>query len=892
MNAELSKKKKNNRETPMIKQYLDIKNNYKDTVLFYRVGDFYETFFDDAKTTSKVLNIALTSRGIDASGKKVPLAGIPYHAVDSYLYKMVAAGYKVGICEQIEDPKLAKGVVKRDVIRVVTPGTIVDDKAIDEKSNNNILSFFISDSLFYYSFCDVSTGEFHFSEIESGNDFRKFLSELLKISPKEIIVFEEYYRDYLENKNSIIKEIKKFFPNITINYVEKWKTVLSYNENILKDHLNVINLKSYGFEKNEEIITTGILLSYLQETQKSELSHIERITPQRNLDFMFLDLYTQLNLDLLPDSANKNANLFYILDTTNTPMGARLLKNRILQPLTDPEKIGRRLDIIDEFFALATFSIEKILDKIKDIERIISKISIGIIKPGEFNVLKEGLGAIPDISDFASKLKSSYGMDLYRQFMGIKKNVKTVFKKIEEAISENPPFASNEIGIFKDGYNKELDEIRNISKNGKKIIKEHFEKIKEKIGSQNIKLGYNKVFGYYFEITKAKLNEVKLPEEAIRKQTLVNSERFITVELKEIEEKILSVNDRLLAFERQLWNDFLDCFKPFYNSLMVYSRIIAELDYFISMKNNAIRYNYTRPVVNNGDLIRLKGSRHPVIEQQELGEPFIPNDITIDNQESQIQLITGPNMAGKSTFLRQVALIILMAQMGTYVPADEAYIGAVDRIFTRIGASDNLALGQSTFMVEMNEVANILNSATDKSFIILDEVGRGTSTYDGLSIAWAVVEYLHDTEGQRAKTLFATHYHELTKIAEYLKRVDVFKVDVEEYGDKIIFLRKVIKGSADKSYGIYVGELAGLPKEVIKRAEEILVDLEANSSEKIILKKRINYVQPSLFVMDGITKAEKYIIEEIKALEVNNITPMDSLAILNKFKKSLKKNEN
>ncbi len=881
-----SSSKTDNIGTPMIRQYLEIKKRYENAILLYRVGDFYETFFDDAKLASKLLNIALTSRGETQSGEKIPLAGVPYHALNYYLYKLVSAGHSVAICEQTENPKYAKGVVKRDVLRVVTPGTLIDERVIDGKSNNNILAYTEDGTFMYYAFCDISTGEFHFSETEKDPFFRKFLSDVIRIAPKEIIVSEDTYREYFEGKKCALAEIKKILEKTAVNRVDDWKTFLKFNEEVLKGHLGINELRASGFEHSGEIISSGMLLTYLKETQKSDLAHIKRIKPQRHLGYMFLDLYTELNLDLLPDGTNRNANLFDIMDMTSTAMGGRLLKKRIMQPLLDTGEINERLIFVEELINADSFEIERILKDMKDIERIAAKASLNIIKPSELNVLKEALSVSDDFSGFFKDAGSGIGSELkelLQKNMGLLNDFAALVNK---AISDEPPALISDTGIFKDAYDAKLDELRNLKKNGKSVIKEHLEEIKNSLGGANIKVGFNKILGYYFEVSRAKMKDMELPPDIVRKQTLVSSERFITEKLKTIEEDLLSVEEKLSERESLLWTEFLEKIKPFFPAVMEYASVIAELDFFISLKNIAKTYRYTKPKVTDSGMIAINGGRHPVIERQSLSEPFIPNDVIIDASRS-IQIITGPNMSGKSTFLRQTALIVLMAQMGSFIPAESAEIGVVDRIFTRIGASDNLALGQSTFMVEMNEVANILNSCTDRSLILLDEIGRGTSTYDGLSLAWAVLEYLHDTEGQKAKTLFATHYHEISRITEYLERAEIYKVEVREFGDKIVFLRKVIKGSIDKSYGIYVAELAGIPPAVVERAKEILAELEEQKGTARI-SRRIRFVQDKLFAKPQLDLSERKALEMMKNVDINAITPMEALKILNEISGILK----
>ena len=878
----------NKEHTPMVKQYLKIKKDYPDTILLYRVGDFYETFFNDAIIASEVLNIALTSRGFDKNGKKIPLAGIPHHALDQYLYKFVQHGLKVAICEQTENPKFADGIVKRDVIRVATPGTFYDEKLVDEKSNINIVSFIKTQDKIYFSYCDLSTGEFHFSEVNNDFQYRKFLSVLTMLSPREIIIAESFYKKEFET-DELLRSIKKSFPNTAFNFVNDWKLDIKYARSIIEEHLKVNSLKSSGFEFDDEIITAGGLLDYLMETQKNGLAHIRTITPRRKLDYMFLDLYTQLNLDLVPNGKNNGANLFDIIDNTKTPMGARLLKNRILRPLTNIEHIRERLDFIDELMDSDTLNIEKTLSEIKDIERITSKIALKTVKPPQFLTILYGVSKFSELKNFIEAFSSMIPVELNKKLNIIEKDIVQIKELIENSIAPEPPAVPGEKGIFKNGYNTELDDLRELQKNGKSIIKKYLNNIKNELNIPSIKLGYNKIYGYYFEISRTKLKEITLPEGLIRKQTLVSSERFITEELKKIEDDIINAEEKILSLEKELWEDFLIRFEDYFHAIIEYSSIVAELDFIISLKISAVKYNYMRPFVDNGNRIRIINGRHPIIEVQDLDEPFVPNDTDID-YESQVQIITGPNMSGKSTYLRQIATIVLMAQIGSFVPADEAHIGIIDRIFTRIGASDNLALGQSTFMVEMNEVANILNSCTDNSLILLDEIGRGTSTYDGLAIAWAVVEFLHNKKGQQSKTLFATHYHEMIKITNYLNRVKIFKVDVREYENRIIFLRKVVEGGTDKSYGIYVAELAGIPNEVIKRAKDILMDMQVEGKGKKILPKKNDYIQPALF---SLNKSENQLnsLKKIKKIDINNIKPIEALNLLNELKKEMENEE-
>lgn len=868
-----------NDTTPLMAQYLKIKSQYKDTILLYRMGDFYETFYDDAKIISKILGIALTKR---AHGKSahVPLAGFPYHALDNYLHKLVQAGNRVAICEQVEDPKMAKGIVKREVIEIVTPGATLSEKILDTKSNNFLASIFIEQDKTGLSYVDISTGEFYTSEIY----LAQLEEQLLSILPKEILI--------PFNQKELFESSFKRYSKPVITEQEDWIYTHDYAKEILINHFNVHSLKGFDLENHPfALIAAGSALNYLKENYKSQLKQIQKIKVLNLSKYMVLDDATRRNLEInytLRENIGGNT-LLELLDHTETAMGGRLLRNWLNHPLCDAIDINKRLDIVNELFKNQQL-LNELIDLLKgcsDIERLITKIASGRANGRDLIHLKNTLLQIPKIKKI---IEDSSKNKLLRFFKGFKKLPK-IIELIDKSIHENPPLTIKEGGIIKRGFNKELDEIFEITHQGKEWLLKLQEEEKQKTGISTLKINYNKVFGYYIEITKS--NYDKIPDNYIRKQTLVNAERFITPELKEKEEKILNAEDKVKLLEYEIFQDIREQILSQIETIQSNSILLANLDCYCDFALVAEKNKYVKPKISKNNILKVKKGRHPVVEKfMKPGEEFISNDVNLDPETEQIWILTGPNMAGKSTYLRQVGLIVFLAQIGSFVPADEAEIGTVDRIFTRVGASDNLASGESTFLVEMNETANILNNATPKSLLLLDEIGRGTSTFDGLAIAWSVAEHIHNNKNVKAKTLFATHYHELTELASIFSRIKNYNVLVEEWEDQVIFLRKIIAGGTDNSYGIHVAQMAGLPKSVIERAREILSNLESKelTPHKLpYLAKRksgrgVDENQLSIFK----SKEEETFRKKIKNIDINKMTPIEALNTLNELKKLIK----
>lgn len=866
--------------TPMMQQYFEIKENYRDCILLFRLGDFYEMFFDDAIVASKVLEITLTGRdcGLD---ERAPMCGVPHHSANNYIAKLIENGYKVAICEQMQDPSEAKGIVKRDVVRVITPGTIIDQNMLDDKSNNYLCSICTSSKGFGFSYVDVSTGELFVSEYISNNDFNDTKSavlyeEISKISPSEIIL------NIIDGENILAEKY-----NINANHLDK---ILSFNEykNMIKKHFNVISLDTFGISDNNlTIISLGMLLNYLYNTQKTSLEHINKIQFYCIGDYLQIDSNTRRNLELIETMRGKKGQgtLYWVLDNTTTAMGGRLLRKWIEQPLKNKIKINNRLDAIEELFdnVLISNNIKEHLKKVYDIERLIGRIVYGNCNGRDLTALKQSIFVIPDIKSDISVFKSDILCNIYNKI----DSLNDIYKLLDISIVNEPPISIKEGGIIKSGYNSELDELREISSNGKDWITNLQNSERERTKIKNLKIGYNKVFGYYIEVTKSNIKYV--PEEYLRKQTLSNCERFVTPELKEMESKVLNAEEQIMKLEYDIFLQIRQYVKEQVKRIQKSAHYISIIDVLNSLAISALKNNYTRPSINDNGYIKIKSGRHPVIERISTNEMFVPNDTYIDDNEFRVSVITGPNMAGKSTYMRQVALITLLAHIGSYVPANEADICILDKIFTRVGASDDLSQGQSTFMVEMAEVSNILNNATKNSLLILDEIGRGTSTYDGLSIAWAVTEYI--TEKIKSKTLFATHYHELSELEDKIEGIKNYKILIKESGENIIFLRKIAAGSADRSYGIQVANLAGLPSCVINRAKSILEQLEENdlnkSQNNIINKDLDNNLQLSLFDNSHIYK--KFIEDNILNLNINNFTPIDALNKLNELIENYKK---
>ncbi|WP_069649532.1 DNA mismatch repair protein MutS [Caloranaerobacter ferrireducens] len=867
--------------TPMMQQYLKIKEKYKDAILFFRLGDFYEMFFDDAILASKELEITLTGREC-GNKERAPMCGIPFHSADSYIAKLVKKGYKVAICEQIEDPSKSKGIVKRDVVRIITPGTITDTKILEDKNNNYLCSIYMDATGIGISYVDVTTGELYTTEF-IGNEkqlINTLFDELAKIRPTEIIL-----NDYLYNKKDIVKKIENKFNSIT-NLYSNWTYEYNAAKEVILNQMSVLSLDGYGLNKKiYSVPSLGSLIYYLNETQKTSLEHLNHVTFYTVDNFMMLDINTRINLELTETirGKNKKGSLFGLLDCTSTAMGGRMLKRWIEEPLISIKEIKKRLDAVDYLFNnfLIVDEIKELLKNVYDIERIIGKIVYGTCNARDLISLKKSVSILPNIKKILQETSSDLLLSLGKEL----DTLKDVYELIENAIIDEPPISVKEGNIIKNEYSKELFELREAAIKGKEWIYKLEQNERERTGIKSLKVGYNKVFGYYIEITKSNLKYV--PNEYIRKQTLANSERYVTPELKEMESKILGAEDKIVKLEYDIFLNIRETIKNQIKRIQESAKIIAILDVLCAFAITAYKNNYTKPKLNLDGIIQIKNGRHPVVEKMLEENLFIPNDTYLDNGKNRIAIITGPNMAGKSTYMRQVALITLMAHIGSFVPADDANIGIVDRIFTRVGASDNLSQGQSTFMVEMSEVANILNNGTTNSLIILDEIGRGTSTFDGLSIAWAVIEYISDKIG--AKTLFATHYHELSELEGKIEGVNNFRILVKEKGDDIIFLRKIGKGSADKSYGIQVAKLAGVPIEVIKKAKEILLKLEETDINNTALTidenidKNINVCNVNKvdeYQLDIFNLKYNNFIDRIKSIDIMKVTPLDAINIL------------
>ena len=867
--------------TPMMEQYLAIKAKHKDAILFFRMGDFYEMFFDDAKIASEVLGITLTSR---AHGKSadIPLAGFPYHSLDTYLTKTIKAGYRVAVCEQLEDPKKAKTVVKRDVTEVITPGTVITDDLLDSKRNNFLVSAFIKGEVCGIAYMDISTGEFSVGEIPKA----QFVEEITKTNPSELLLSED--------QASFIEERLENLEALFITKREGWIFSRDYGYELLTGHFGTLSLKGFGCDDLDAgICAAGPILHYLKENQISQLNHINRIYRLTGKEYVSMDSSTRKNLELLKSlrDGTSHGTLISVIDKTKTPMGGRRLVRWILNPLVDPNRIRNRFDAVEELFnADPTLrQLRESLSRIGDLERLISKVTTGRATARDLITLKNSLKIIPDIKKLIQKNESK----LLNKIKNELEDLAPLVKEIGKAIVDEPPLAVTEGGLIRRGYNAELDEIRDIAYSGKDWIARLQKTERERTGIPSLKVSYNKIFGYYIEVTKPHLS--KIPDHYIRKQTLVNAERFITPELKAYEEKVLEAEEKSVTLEYEIFDRLRKKAAANTPAIQQNAQLISNLDCLTTFAQLAHENKYVQPEINSGSAIVIEDGRHPVVEKLlPYSESFIPNDIYIDNEKEQVLILTGPNMAGKSTYLRQIGLIVLLAQMGSFVPAKKARIGVVDKIFTRVGASDNLAGGESTFLVEMNETANILNNATHRSLILLDEIGRGTSTFDGLSIAWAVAEHLHNSPKVAAKCIFATHYHELTELALILERVKNYNVAVKEWGDKIVFLRKIIEGGCDHSYGIQVAQLAGLPNSVIHRAKEILTNLESNELTpnhvpKLAMSKNGNYLNKDK-QLDIFEKEEQALRNEIQDINIDEMTPLQALNKLNELKKIINGN--
>lgn len=877
--------------SPMMQHYLKTKEEYKDCILFYRLGDFYEMFFDDALVVSKELELTLTGKDC-GQAERAPMCGIPFHAAETYLNRLVANGHKVAICEQVEDPKQAKGIVKREVIRIVTPGTNLNTQALDETKNNYLMSIVYLGEKIGVSIADFSTGDYFVTELSSGSEL---IDEINKFVPSEIIT-NEYFSMSGIDLTSVNDKL-----GITMSTLDSWYFDEDTCIKKLLTHFKVGVLDGLGLKDyTSGTIAAGALLLYLYEMQKGSVDHITSIVPYTTGKYMLIDSSSRRNLELVETmrEKQKKGSLLWVLDKTKTAMGARALRSMIEQPLINKEDILKRQAGIEECNnrAIDREEIREYLNPVYDLERIMTKISCKSANPRDLIAFRNSLEMLPHIKKLIGTMES----DLFAECFANLDDLADIYSLISSAIVEEPPITIREAGIIKEGFSKEADELRRAKTEGKEWLAQLEAREKEATGIKNLKVKYNKVFGYYLEVTNSFKDLV--PADWVRKQTLTNAERYTTDELKKLEDVILGAEDKLCSLEYDLFNEVRDSIAAEVRRIKSTARAIAEIDVYTALSVVAQQYNYVKPAINEKGIIDIKNGRHPVVEKMIRNDMFVANNTYLDNAKNRISIITGPNMAGKSTYMRQTALIVLMAQIGSFVPAQEANIGIVDRIFTRVGASDDLASGQSTFMVEMTEVANILRNATPKSLLILDEIGRGTSTFDGLSIAWAVVEYIANTKVLGAKTLFATHYHELTELEGTLDGVNNYCIAVKENGDDIVFLRKIIKGGADKSYGIQVAKLAGVPDTVIERAKELVADLSdadislkardiaqySKKQEKLVnsYKKVDDLEVKQMSLFDTVNNDD--IIEDIKALDISNMTPIDALNTLYKLQGRVK----
>lgn len=859
-------------ETPLIKQYNQFKAQHPDALLLMRVGDFYEAYGDDALRASQILGIVLTKKSNGAS-PSVDMAGFPHHAIDTYLPKLVRAGLRVAICEQLEDPKFAKTIVKRGITELVTPGVSTNDKVLEQKENNFLAGIHLTDNKIGISFVDISTGEFYLAE---GNE--SYIDKLLQnFKPSEIVI--------QKNKTTAFKE--KFGDKVLLTGFDDWVFTTDYAMDLLTKHFQTTSLKGFGVDTLEYgIIAAGAALHYLYETQNHKIQHINKLNRIEEELYVWLDRFTVRNLELIHSPNDNAVTLLQIIDKTLTPMGARMLKKWMVLPLKEKVMIEERLSVVKYFIDNEELgeNIKHCLREMGDVERLVSKIATSKISPREVVQLARSLRAIEKVKNYCSQTELASLKKIGEQL----NPCLSVCERIEKEIVEDPPVAVNKGRVFAKGVDAELDTLSSLATNSKQILADIQRRESERTGIPSLKIGFNNVFGYYLEVTNA--HKSKVPEEWIRKQTLTNGERYITPELKELEDKILGAEDKILEIETRLFNDFVLGLMDYMPMIQLDARLTARLDVLLCFAAVSVENNYTRPMVNESTAINIKNGRHPVIEKQlPPGEKYIANDVYLDNEHQQIIIITGPNMSGKSALLRQTALIVLMAQMGCFVPAEKAEIGIVDKVFTRVGASDNISTGESTFMVEMNETASILNNVSNRSLILLDEIGRGTSTYDGVSIAWSIAEFLHENPRHRAKVLFATHYHELNDMAEQFPRIKNFHVSVKEINNKILFLRKLEKGGSEHSFGIHVARMAGMPQSVLKRAEEVLKQLEASRSgnETIKVEKKEPGYQLSFIALDDPLLLD--IKDQIIDLDINSLTPVEALMKLNDIKTLLTK---
>lgn len=876
--------------SPMMTHYLETKNQYPDCILFYRLGDFYEMFFDDALTVSKELEITLTGKDCGLE-ERAPMCGVPYHAVEGYLNRLVQKGYKVAIAEQMEDPKLAKGLVKREVIRVVTPGTITNSQALDETKNNYLMAVVYTGNNYGIATVDITTGDFFVTEVSSE---RMLLDELNKFSPSELICNEALYMSGLD-----MEELKNRY-QLAVTSLDNRFFSDDTCRKILKEHFKILSLDGLGLGDYENgMIASGCVLQYLYETQKNDLSHLTKLSPYTTGQFMVIDTSTRRNLELVETlrEKQKRGTLLWVLDRTKTAMGARMLRSFLEQPLIAKDEIERRQTAIEELNMnfISREEIREYLNSIYDLERLMGRISYKTANPRDLLAFRNSLSMLPYIRQILGEFSSSLLKGIHDDM----DDLTDLYELIERSVVEDPPISLRDGGIIKDGYSEEADQYRKAKTDGKSWLAQLEADEKEKTGIKNLKIKFNKVFGYYFEVTNSFKNMV--PDYFIRKQTLTNAERYTTDRLKELEDIIMGAEDRLYTLEYNLFCDVREQIASEVLRIQKTAKAIAGIDVFTALSSVAMKNNYVKPRINEKGTISIKNGRHPVVERMMHDDLFVANDTYLDNGKNRVSIITGPNMAGKSTYMRQTALIVLMAQIGSFVPADEASIGICDRIFTRVGASDDLASGQSTFMVEMTEVANILRNATKNSLLVLDEIGRGTSTFDGLSIAWAVIEHISNPKLLGAKTLFATHYHELTELEGTMNGVNNYCIAVKEQGDDIVFLRKIVKGGADKSYGIQVAKLAGVPDSVISRAKELVeelssADITAHAREIAQLNANVaqhrTVARPDevdlnqLSIFD--TVKDDDIIKELGELELSNMTPIDALNTLYHLQTKLK----
>jgi DNA mismatch repair protein MutS len=868
--------------TPMMQQYLDIKHQYKDCILFFRLGDFYEMFFKDAEIASKELEITLTGRDCGLE-ERAPMCGVPFHSADSYISRLINKGYKVAICEQVEDPALAKGIVKRDVIRVVTPGTVIDSAMLDERKNNYLMSVFKNAQCYGIAVVDVSTGEFSTTQIYWGNTAGKLTDEIARLTPSELIVNNEFAAD-----NLLVDGIKKRF-DIYISSFDD--TYFEHSKALDKLISQFPDSDFSGKEYDLSLNAAGALLQYLQHTQKVSLSHIQNVSTYKLEEFMVLDISTRRNLELTETMREKSrkGTLLWVLDKTVTSMGGRTLRKWIEQPLINILDIKERHEAVSELNEkfMVRMELRELLKRVYDIERLMGKVILGNANCRDLIALKNSAAQLPFIRELLKQCVSDFIVKDYQML----DTLEDVYELIDKAIMDDPPVSVKEGGLIKSGCNQDVDRLRKASTEGKDWIAALESSERNKTGIKNLKVGFNRVFGYYIEITKS--NYSLVPDTYIRKQTLANCERYITQELKEIEDTILGAEEKIVELEYKIFTEIKDIIASHVNRIKNTARCIAEIDAICSLAEVADRENYCMPEMTLDGEIEIIEGRHPVVEKMLDRGSFVPNNTLLDTGENMVSIITGPNMAGKSTYMRQVALIVLMAQIGSFVPAKSARIGVVDRIFTRVGASDDLAAGQSTFMVEMSEVAGILKNASPNSLLILDEIGRGTSTFDGLSIAWSVIEFISDREKIGCRTLFATHYHELTELEDKMPGIKNYCISVKEKGEDIIFLRKIIRGGADGSYGIQVARLAGVPQEVTDRAKEILEELEDSNISKKASKIRKSSIpiegQIDLFSYASASKGRDEVLDELINTDVSTLTPLDALNVIYRLQQKAKK---